>query len=154
MDIIVAVPDEAAVSENPAPSTDLHMDPRGQSSSQNAHPPRSWVRTAGYGIQNAVDVVFQAADVFPPLKSALGGSLAILNTWNVSYISINRWDHILINLQQVTGNKDTVNAMMERLSFLHDLIPELKSADPMELDRRHKLEEYETLACLTCSIIC
>lgn len=44
----------------------------------------SAARTAWNATRNVVDAVGQAADAFPPLKSAIGGITAILKTYDVS----------------------------------------------------------------------
>lgn len=53
-------------------------------------------RTILHGARNTLEAVNQAADVFPPLKSTLGGVAAILKTYDVSKLcSLYRWRCIL-----------------------------------------------------------
>jgi hypothetical protein len=117
------------------------MGPTDQSSSQDAPDKRSGIFTVGYGIETVFQGVYQASDAFPPLKSALAGIFVILDKWRVSSVYIDGSDQVLITLQQVTGNEDAVKAMEQRLRNLHRLIPELRSGDPKDPERREGLEK-------------
>jgi hypothetical protein len=117
------------------------MGPTDQSSSRDAPDKKSGIRTVGYGIETVFQGVYQASDAFPPLKSALAGIIFILDKWRVSSVSIDGPDLVLITLQQVNGNEDPVKAMEQRLRNLHRLIPELRSGDPKDSERREGLEK-------------
>lgn len=68
---------------------------------------RSKRRTAWNGFRNVVDMVGQAADVFPPLKSAIGAVAAILKTYDVRSLAPCQMGGVYVNSNIFSKSKET-----------------------------------------------
>lgn len=107
------------------------------------HRQYSTLSTAYNGTKLVLDVFKESADVFPPLKSVIGGLTKLLEHYDVSFVSRRR-DVLIVGLcQQYITNKADVQRLIGRVEKLGESLTQTpRKGDFQEVERREDLKRF------------
>ena len=113
---------------------------RGTTTSENKSE-MSWKSTAYASVKVVADVVKESSDVFPPLKSVVGGLTAILKHYDVRPASSASPMILMYYPQQATANRQAIEQLIPRVERLAESVrANVSESETKEHKRRETLK--------------